>query len=238
MNNSCEDSINININLELDYIEISYEKILTLIKIGFKFKKFQRWKNEDKNKKKNFIDYKSDLFFDYWNIKEKIMIDCPRKIVYCTDFRCPSKYKKGLTLLESKIEKGEPLFPHFSRKIYDYRFNDGMLLDFGICHLHLGSKASSKHKGLIEGTADILYCMFNDDIAYFIKIDAHGKWNDTNLLKKIKEDFPKVLKKFKVEGIENVHPKINEKERGLLRKYNVNSLIEIDGSYYMSPGGG
>jgi len=50
MNNSCEDSINININLELDYIDISYKKILTLIKIGFNFKKFQRWKNEDKNK--------------------------------------------------------------------------------------------------------------------------------------------------------------------------------------------
>lgn len=227
--------IDINIDLEENYIGLVYKEIMELKNKGFKFLEYDEWKTESGNKDEN--EYKRDLIFQYYNVQHKFVSSTPRNIKKCSDFKCPDKYTKGLELLEGSIISGEDLFPRYSRQIFKFDSNDGMLLDFGIYHLHLGTKPDAKHKGLIEGTEDVLYCMFDDKSAYFIKIAKHGLWNNVDLLKAVKDSFPEVLNKFKVEGIIGQGIDVTEDLRKKIRSKHMNcGIIEIDNEYYMQPG--
>lgn len=73
---------------------------------------------------------------------------------------------------------------------------------------------------------------------YFIVIDRHGRWADLTLLEQIQREFPEVLKNYEMNVIELTHPVLSEEQRILLREKHVNSLIQMNGKVYMSPGGG
>jgi hypothetical protein len=82
----------------------------------------------------------------------------------------------------------------------------------------------------------LVYALIDYDSCYFIQIDNHNKWDDISLLSRLKRDFPKVLNKWKING-EPIN-KLTKTEREKLIKNCINTYIEIDGEFYMSPGMG
>jgi hypothetical protein len=207
-------------------------------KLGFKFVEYEDWKVGKAEKDISEGKFKRDLIYTYANLRQRMVDAKPRQILYANSFERIADYEDGLKLLESKILAGDNLTPHLSRQIFNPRQQDGMLFDFGIYHLHLGVNPDLKHSGLIQGRKKILYCLVDDEFAYFLVIDDHGRWNDLDLLRTIKGSFPQKLETWEMKNVVELSYNPTENERLELRKSGVNTPIELDGKFYISPGGG
>lgn len=216
-------------------------------KLGFEFTSLGDWEKDEivrtpdltsKTEHEIKESYNHFLIYEYSNLRQRLIPAKPRTIVYAKDFTRIPEYEKGLQILEEKIKRGESLTPHLSRKILKASEQDGLLFDFGVYHLHLGEKEDSNHSGLIEGRKKILYSVFTDDKAFFICIDDHGRWGDLDLMKILQKEFPQTLEKCELKNVIEMSFYPTEEERLQLRKAGINTPIEINGKFYMSPGGG
>ena len=237
-------------NFYSDFIKLNLDMITELKNQGFRFEEYYDWKarKEGANIKITSLNksdnqetvlrsaYEYDLVFEFSNWMERIPEPTPRKIHKCYSFSCPEKYQVGLSLLEKSILTGDNLLPYLSRDIYDAKKNDNMLYVLGITHFHLGEKQDEKRPLLIKGTKDILYSFIRDQDCYFIKIDKHGLWYDEDLLRLLYNDFPEVLKPWK---LKDVSPsQLSDNDKKILRSKNVTTLITINNEAYIPPGWG
>jgi len=247
-------------NFHDDFTEIILKRIEYLKKLDFKFIEYDKWKrkklrrfqnkvkqkescgegaNFEKDKSEEKVlynEYCKDIVHHYFNLAYKIPEKRPRKILRCTNFLCPKELENGLSQLEERIIKGDDLLPYLSREIFDPTYRDFLLYDFGIVHFHLGTKPAKDNPLLIEGTTELVYAFIDNNSCYFIKIGDHDKWDDKELLITLKKDFPQVLNKWKIKGKPVII--LSNEERKDVIKGCINTLIEIDGEYYMSPGMG
>ena len=250
--------MDIQLNLVNNWKDITLAEIRELRKQGFVFDTFRKWKpiqidelngrmgnltgEKLQRHKKRFTekvlkeDFKQHLIISYMGLKHRLIEPKPRKIHYATDFECPDEYKEGLGLLKDKISKGNNLFPHLSRTIFQPKKHDGMYYDWGIHHLHLGIGPDKKYKHLNQGTKKVLYAFFDVDNAYFLCINDHGKWTDESLLRTLHRDFRHVIEPYKLVGILPSNEVRNKKERTQLRGSGITVPVEIDGDNYMPPG--
>lgn len=230
----------INIDLIKDFENAILSEIKGLKKNGFQFVTYEQWQNQnDKGtESESKSEYYKFLVDSFWNLKQRLIVAKPRKILYAKKFVRLPEYEDGLQQIEKEIINGDSLFPRLSRKIYNPDEQDGMLFDFGIYHLHLGTIPDSKYPYLVEGQTRILYCLFDNEFAYFLVIDKHGRWNDLDLLRIIKENFPKKLDNWEMKDTLFENLQISEQGRLQFRKNGINAPIELDGKFYMPPGGG
>lgn len=240
-----EKMIELRIDIVKDFEKYVLNDINEFKALGFKFTNYNEWEQQEKikdqkfegkpeNEKKNLFN--QHLIYEYSNLCERLIPAKPREIIYSKNFIRKVDCENGLKLLEDKIRNGNNLTPHLSRKILQANYSDGLLFDFGIYHLHLGEQQDEKHPILIEGKDDILYAAFTENKAFFICIDKHGKWGDTELLRIIQSEFPEVLEKWEYVTEPSSYP--TEKERIELRKIGINTPVEVNGKYYITPGGG
>jgi len=226
--------IEIKIDLHKDFISLIMKQIPILRKMGFNFQTYKSWQKENGN---NYTKFETEQLMSYANLMQKIPPQIPRKIFRCDDFICPSNYRTKLNILEQKIKQGDMLLPYLSRKIVNPLYCDEMLYDFGIIHFHFGEEVNKKNKIFIEGSKEILYAFIDNDECYFIEINDHNQFNNISLLKKLKNSFPNVLDKWRLNNVIPV-TSISNEDRIKLRKKHVNTMIELDGEYFVSPGWG
>lgn len=173
----------------------------------------------------------------FFTLQERLIPAKPRKVLKSKDFNCPAEFQDGLKLLEDKIKAGEILKPHLSRKLKNLNSSDGLLFDWSIYHLHLGSDI--KKDGYVNRTGPLLYARFDNENAYLINVLNHGAWTMQSLLKSVHENWPKSIEKFRLEGIVGVEKKFSDLEIADLRGANINTAIEIEpGVVYLGPGWG
>jgi len=250
--------MSIEINLVEDWVAIVLREVEHLKKQGFIFNTFKQWKllREEELKARlkdstgatydNTVrslrtaqlkeDYQEYLLFTYMNLRHRLIECRPRKIHLSNSFICPDEHACGFRILKNKILSGENLFPFLSRRIFRPHKHDGLLYDWGIHHLHLGTERDKKYRHLNQGTKEILYVFFKEDEAYFLCIDDHGRWADEAILKIIHDDFPELLEPFKMKGIKGPESNWPPAERGALRKSGITSFVMFDDVVYMSPG--
>lgn len=239
--------LNVQIDTVRDFEKFVLRDINEFKKLGFVFTSYKQWETNycqqskellGKSKQEKESLYKQHIIYEYSNLRERLIPIRPREIVYSKNFIINPKYKEGLKSLERKIQNGEDLTTHLSRKIFQADFSDGLLFDFGIYHLHLGILPDKNHPKLVQGYKDVLYAVFTDDKAFFIRIDDHRNWANLDLLKIVQQEFPQILEKWELQGILSMSSYPTEKERLELRKAGINAPIAINGKYYISPGGG
>ncbi len=173
----------------------------------------------------------------YYSLEKRLISKVPRKIYKASDFSCPEYLEEGLRQLEEKIKNGNDLKPHLSRKLKKLEDNDGLLFDWGIYHLHLGTVIESD--GFVNRTGPLLHARFDNDSAYFINIFNHGAWTKQAMLKTIHYNWPDSIKQFRLQGVLGVEKKFEDSDIHHLRNARVNTLIEIEpGVVYMGPGWG
>lgn len=214
--------MSLNLDLRGDFYKCIENEVNRLKADGFKF-----------SSKKNDVSYIAEFF----NLIERIPVPRPRKIHKSKTFFCPKELQNNLEVLENKILKGEAITNYLSKKIIDSHFSDSMLYDFGITHLHLGKEGNSKDEPFVERTGKILYCVLKDDDAYFLTIDDHKKWSDIRFIEIMKDNFPELLEKHKIEGLE-LGREITNEERENLHKHNIISVLQIDKEMFTPIGGG
>lgn len=173
----------------------------------------------------------------FFNFRRRLIPPMPRKVFKASTFSCPPIYSAGLALLERRIVAGENLAPYLSRKLPRLDFNDGLLNDWGIYHLHLGTEQDEK--GRIKGTKEILFARFDETAAYFLGIEGHGAWTRREFVQIIHDNWPKTIDRFRQKRVLGMREKFSDSEFATLRRKNVNTTIQVtDGAVYLPMGGG
>jgi len=179
-----------------------------------------------------------DYAIAWFKWQRRLIIKKTRILKKSKEFNCPKNRINGHKKLEEAISNGFDLSPWLSISIKKLKYEDEMLNDWGIHHLHLGE--NKKTDGFIERTNELLFAVFTNDTCYEIGIFKHGDWSEIDLLEIINNNFPELINSKKLKGIVDIQysPK-TRKEILDLRKAHVCYLIKLsDGSILLPPGGG
>jgi hypothetical protein len=188
-------------------------------------------------------DY-SDIALQYFNARQRKIAPATRKFLYSKEFTCPPEHLIGLETLQKKSERGENLLPHQSRGLkkpgkHEY---DRMLFDWGIHHLHLGTKLLPNK--LVEGFGPVLFCMVRSDTVYCIDIRSHGRdrpnvWGEKDLLEIVNSNWSEIISGSRTDAT-SIFPNLTEPSQ-ILRMRNAGLIMGVqllDGTVLLPPGGG
>lgn len=173
----------------------------------------------------------------FFNFRWRLIPPMPRKVFKASTFSCPPEYSAGLELLESRIVAGENVAPYLSRKLPRLEFTDGLLNDWGIHHLHLGTEQDKR--GRIKGTPDVLFARFDKEAAYFLEIQGHDAWTCREFVQIIHDNWPETIERSRLKGVRGMRENFTDSEYATLRCKNGNTTIQVaDGTVYGWIGGG
>jgi hypothetical protein len=179
-----------------------------------------------------------NLRIKYFNYEKRMLPKLSRQVLISNVFLCPPEQQEGWELLKVKLEQGQDLKSHLSKRLTDLDNNDSLLNDWGIYHLHLGEKMETNGSRFIERTGPVLFLFLDKERALCINILAHGSWTNQQMVKVIHENWPDAIKSFRlnVAGLGHIPTDSDVK---IFRKSGVNSAIEVEpGVVYSSMGGG
>lgn len=147
----------------------------------------------------------------------------------------------GLKKFVSAAESGEDLRPWLHDAIFDLR-QDALMNDWGIQHYHLGVEFEIGKNGRrrVRRTGNVLFAAHREDTGhlYLIGIFDHQSFSDKQLLEIVNADWPDLVGHAKIENLIDISPSPTSSEIHRLRKNQVNSAVEIDGTFFVGPGGG
>lgn len=179
----------------------------------------------------------TDLLLLYFKLKKRLVEKKKRIIKKSKEFHCPSNLTQGLNILENKIKNGVSIRQHLSRKIICLDYDDKMLNDWGIYHLHLGINYNKNN--LVNGTKETVFAMFDDANAYFIQIYDHKQWTNKDILEIIENNWSYLICNSKIQDNVDVECDFNSNDIQHLRNANLNTTIKLNsGNCYIPIGGG
>ncbi len=173
-----------------------------------------------------------DLIVTYFNFFWRHIPACIRKIEKAKGFLCPENLSSDLQQLEEKISLGSDLTPYMSRdltKKINIEKHDPLLNDWGIDHLHFTP----------QGGKEIMFVKVTADTIYEIGIYDHNSWTDIDVLNIVVDNWPNLIKHYKVVG--DVKPAFVSDGDAIknFRKIGVNCPVLLkDGNNYFPPGVG
>jgi len=148
-------------------------------------------------------------------------------------------YQNAYDEIKLKLEKGNDINPFLSKQALKPKFQDYLLLDWNIHHLHLNNLNSG---GYFNDRSDyLLMVLFKDGVAHFVDIEHH---NDNEVfvkreyLKIIKDNWPGIIGAYELIGALDVSFNPTNDEIKKLRKNQINTCLKIDDKVYAPIGGG
>lgn len=178
---------------------------------------------------------------DHWNARVRRIEVRPRAVHWSRELRAREAaiaptIRAGLAMAETELRSGTSLQPRLSRSLNNREFNDLMLHDFGLHHLHLGTALDAT--GLITRTGDLLIVLVRPDDVYLVDVRAHGCWSQQDLIEIIHVNWSHVLAPFRI-NIEPSGQSVTSEQRANLRRRRMNAALEMpDGVVYAGIGGG
>jgi hypothetical protein len=174
------------------------------------------------------------LFFDSLRRRPAVR---KRKVWEADDFHCPPELTPGWELLRTKVVNGKDIGPHQGCDHASLRNLDGLLNEWGVHHLHLGTKPYFKDNRYIDRTPPLLFALITNDDFYAINIYEHGGWESMSVIESLHRNWPQVISQSRIKGIQG--EALTEKERKMLRNSNIQTASTVsDGTVYMAIGGG
>lgn len=195
------------------------------------------WNEEDISDLQD-IDIRELMLLHYDLVKLRLITNKQRTVIYSQEVQAALNGQHSVVLKQiiKDLSVGNDVNTRLSRKITKINFQDKLLFDWGINHLHLGtSKISdnSKTAGLITGGADVLYVYITNNKVYMIDIKGHGHFADSDLLEIMNREWHDIFGNRKIKDT-NLKDNPSENEIKMLRKNNINSAVELtDGSVLM-----
>jgi hypothetical protein len=172
-------------------------------------------------------------FFDSWRRLPSIR---PRRLWVADDFRCPLEHTEGWRQLQGKIVGGEDLCPHLSRRHARLDTLDGLLNEWGVHHLHLGTAHAAGGSGYMQRSGPVLFARITETDFYAINVYTHGEWENASVLESLHRNWPDAIKNYRIRGIHA--ESLTTTEHRNLRRVNVQTATATrDGAVYMAIGG-
>ncbi|MBE7046289.1 MAG: hypothetical protein E7396_02620 [Ruminococcaceae bacterium] len=181
--------------------------------------------------------------YDFFNFKKRYIAPKPRIIKKSKEFICPTGYELALDEIEEKILNGSNLSPYLSKEIKDAGYNDDILNDWNIHHLHLSRRMGKD--GFVQRSNYQLFIFITDDICHLIQIYPHNKphlYSTQEMIKIIDKNWPDLLKRNLIKG--DLTVSVNDAEYDELRKAHITTFVQTEpnrifgviGGGYMSNG--
>lgn len=176
----------------------------------------------------------------YFNRRERNVAAIPRAVQQPPGFSIPRQFQAhegAIAAIKQEIEIGVDITPRMSRKVQRWDYVDGMLADFGIQHLHVGTTRDAD--GFYARGEALLYVRFDDADAYFLTVGGHGEWANVDLIEIIHANWPASIERYRWKGAIAAGTNISAEDRTQARNAGIDVLIKMkDGTIYMPPGGG
>lgn len=179
--------------------------------------------------------------FQFFNMRKRLVEPRPRRVHEAKGIVCPPDLQDAYTAIKEKIERGEELRPHLSRGLTNLDFDDMLVNDWAIYHLHLSTTLEGD--GFVKRTGPVLFARFDADDAYLITIERHGKsapnvWTNQNMLKTLRDNWPNVIERYVVKGVVGLSHSATDDELRQARKAGLQTLIQVGGVVLHPMGGG
>ncbi|WP_318617634.1 hypothetical protein [Sporosarcina sp. YIM B06819] len=178
-----------------------------------------------------------DVSTQYFNLLRRLIPVVPRKVLIAKEFQCPHELQSGLNIIKEKIEQGIDLRPHLSRLIADLTYDDDLLNDWDIHHLHLGTILEAD--GFVERDDLLLFVRFDEHNAYFINVMGHRSWTNQDMIRIIHRNWPESIERFRLKEAISLNKSVTDKDIKVFRKAHSVYFIEPEpGVIYAPPGMG
>jgi hypothetical protein len=159
-----------------------------------------------------------------------------RKILKAPGFRCPTHLQTGLTNLETAFSTGSTIWPWQSKLIDRPTCEDGLYNDYGVVHFHLG--VGSETTGYINRTNELLFAVIDSSSVHEIGIYVHGDWWELDILEAIDANWPSLLDRVTLHGLDvAISPRTREEVKAL-RKAKVVPFFRLNSGRIIAPPGG
>jgi hypothetical protein len=178
-----------------------------------------------------------DVCHQYSTLRRRLIPTRPRKICTATEFTCPAELGTGIASLQNKVEAGEDLRPHLSRSLANLDGQDMLLNDWGIHHLHLGTKVEDD--GFVERTGPVLFARFTPDTAYMIAVLKHGSWSCQDFVRVLHRNWPDSISMYRMPPDRVLAETLSDEDIAALRRVAINAPVQVEpGVVYVAMGGG
>lgn len=174
----------------------------------------------------------------YFNFKRRLIHQIPRQVLISKEFSCPQELQNGFDLVKQKIENGDNLITHLSKNLTDLDYNDSLLNDWGIYHLHLGENLETNGSGFIQRTGPVLFVRIDKEKALLINVLPHGSWTKQQMVKVIHDNWPESIETYLMKDVIGLSHVPTDDDIKKMRKFGVNSAIEIEPGVIYAPIGG
>lgn len=179
-----------------------------------------------------------DAAKQYFNALRRRITPKQREVKRAFSMVVPPNYSTVVDAIQQKFENGDDVNPHLSRKLVKLNYNDKMLYEWGIQHLHL-SLDPHPHLGnvLVEGTSDLLFAYTTNDTAYFLGIFDHNQWANQQIPETMWSNWENLLRPFVISNA-SLEYSPDAQERSELRGSNINTLTQVSTGQVIAPPGG
>lgn len=172
----------------------------------------------------------------YFNLKKRLIAPGPRTVLVADGFSCPEAHRDGLAELRAKIEGGEDLRPHLSTGISNLDYDDALLNDWGIYHLHLGTAV--RPDGFVTRTGPVLFARFDSSTAWFIAVLTHGQWSNQELVRAVQENWPESVERYQLKGVVGLEREVTDDDVRQARNAGIQTITQVPGGPAFGPMGG
>ena len=172
----------------------------------------------------------------YFNLLKRLIPSYPRQVLVSNKFSCPVELEMGLEIIKKKIRNGEDLRPHLSRRIQNLDYNDPLLNDWGIHHLHLGTTLDAS--GFITRTGPVLFARFDNERAFLINVMEHANWSKQEFIRILHENWPDSIRSFRLDRIWKLTYVPSDTDIKDLRQAKIQTFVQLEEGIVYAPLGG
>ncbi|HYD51134.1 MAG TPA: hypothetical protein VEA99_00855, partial [Gemmatimonadaceae bacterium] len=148
--------------------------------------------------------------------------------------------RRGLKAVERLSESGGNLNPFLSKRIKDLEYNDLLLNDWGIHHMHLDVDSPGKG-GFVHRSGPLLFARVEADDLYLIDVLGHEprtNFANDSLLRTLHANWPQILEPRRLVGVRVPTDLFTPDERLTLRRKRLSVADAIGDAVFLPLGGG
>lgn len=189
---------------------------------------------------------KNDIYHsmvDFMNLEMKLIDSKPRQVLKSDTLqtkKIPLKYSKALKYIECKINRGNNITYHMSKKVLDPMYNDLLMNNWVIQHFHLSDTKTKKGQKFYDRSEYLLFAMFNENQAFLIDIQKHNEKNvfaRQKLLEIVDRNWPHILRTHNHPDAEFLNNQYSDADLDVIRKKGYCILTTlVNGKVIINPG--
>lgn len=183
------------------------------------------------------------LVRQFLNYEHRLILPRPRKAFRSRELSqkfcaLAVRQRQVLEEIERKSQVGENLNIFLSENLTDLDYDDLLLNDWHIYHLHLGSSIPRRN-GFVKRSRELVYVYIQDNALYMIDVLDHKAFGKQELVEILHFNWPHAIEKFRATGFSAGSTRLSAKQRERIRYRGVNSLVVMpDDTAYWPFGGG